>query len=80
MTLYLGYLDSSRSSLTSAAVSLRCTNPYDPYVYIYLTVQRNQRRIAIIVFQFMEQKTNLYLKEEVSILECAMGLNGLDTD
>lgn len=78
MNLHLGYLDASRSSVTSAAVSLRCTNPYDPYVYIYLTVQRHQRRIAIVVFQFMEQKTNLYLKEDVSILECTMGLNGLD--
>lgn len=36
--------------------------------------KRHQRRIAILAFQFMEQKTNLYLHEDVRIQESIMGL------
>lgn len=64
----------------SLCISPRCTNPFDPYVYIHMTVQRHQRRIAIVTFQFMEQRTNLYLKEEVSIWEHMMVLRGLNKD
>lgn len=77
-SLYLRNLDASYD--ISLHISLRCTNPYDPYVYIHMTVQRHQRRLAILVFQFMEQTTNLYLKEEVSIQEHVMVLRGLNTD
>lgn len=53
-------------------LSLRCANPYDPYVYIVVSAKRHQRRLAILAFQFMEQKTNMYLQEEVSVQESIM--------
>lgn len=56
-------------------VSLRCANPYDPYVYIIVSSNRHQQRLAILAFQFMEQNTNVYLQEEVSIQEPIMGLD-----
>ncbi|XP_056877272.1 uncharacterized protein LOC130518575 [Takifugu flavidus] len=59
----IAYPRSARNALVF--IYKGCTNPYDPYVYIHMTVQRHQRRVAIVAFQFMEQRTNLYLKEEI---------------
>lgn len=73
-SLLLGKWFVSWSILILVAVSLRCTNPYDPYVYIIVSANRHQQRLAILAFQFMEQKTNIYLQEDVSIQQSIMGL------
>lgn len=56
----------------------RCANPYDPNVSILQVAgtpkNRYQRRFVVKAFQFMDQKTNQYLNEEVS--GGIMGLNG----
>lgn len=58
----------------------RCGNPYDPNVSILqvsdLPKNRHQRRFVVKAFQFMEQKTNKYLDEEVSIQGAIVGLKG----
>ncbi|XP_034560250.1 zona pellucida sperm-binding protein 4-like isoform X2 [Notolabrus celidotus] len=46
-----------------------CANPYDPNVSILkvsnLPTNRYQRRFVVTAFQFMDQKTNKYLDEEI---------------
>ncbi|KAM6974351.1 zona pellucida sperm-binding protein 4-like [Tautogolabrus adspersus] len=46
-----------------------CANPYDPNVSILkvsdLPKNRHQRRFVVNAFQFMDQKTNKYLEEEI---------------
>ncbi|XP_055368956.1 LOW QUALITY PROTEIN: zona pellucida sperm-binding protein 1-like [Betta splendens] len=46
-----------------------CANPYDPNVSILKVIdlpkKSPQRRFLVTAFQFMEQKTNLYLNEEI---------------
>ncbi|XP_068189786.1 zona pellucida sperm-binding protein 4-like [Antennarius striatus] len=46
-----------------------CANPYDPNVSILqvsdLPTNRHQRRFVVKAFQFMDQKTNKYLDEEI---------------
>lgn len=58
----------------------RCANPNDQNVSILqvsdLPKNRYQRRFTVKAFQFMDQKTNKYLDEEVSIWEVILGLNG----
>lgn len=57
----------------------RCVNPHDPNVFVLHmsdSTNRHQRRFMIKAFVFMEQKTNKYLDEEVSIQEAIVGLNG----
>uniref|UniRef100_A0A8D0CNQ3 Zona pellucida sperm-binding protein 4-like n=1 Tax=Sander lucioperca TaxID=283035 RepID=A0A8D0CNQ3_SANLU len=54
-----------------------CANPHDPTVSILkvsdLPKNRYQRRFVVQAFQFMDQKTNQYLDEEVSqIIQKAM--------
>ena len=59
----------------------RCANPHDPNVSILKitgnTKNRHQRRFMVKAFQFMDQKTNKYLNEEVSqsIQEAIVALN-----
>lgn len=49
-----------------------CTNPYDPNVSILkvhgLPQNRHQRRFVVDAFQFMDQKTNKYLNEEIHFM------------
>lgn len=65
---------------TSYVCLCRCANPYDPNVSVLqvsdLPKNRHQRRFVVKAFQFMEQTTNKYLDEEVSIQGVNMGLNG----
>nr|XP_046274165.1 zona pellucida sperm-binding protein 4-like [Scatophagus argus] len=46
-----------------------CGNPYDPSMSILqvsgLPQNRHQRRFVVKAFQFMDQKTNMYLNEEI---------------
>lgn len=48
----------------------RCANPNDPTVSLLkvdnLPNSRHQKRFKVDAFQFMDQKTNAYLNEEVS--------------
>lgn len=56
----------------------RCVNPNDPNVFVLHmsdSTNRYQRRFMIKAFVFMEQKTNKYLDEDVSIQEAIMDLN-----
>lgn len=77
ISIYLGEFECRLAHFDiSCPVSLRCANPNDPNVYIIVTSNRHQRRFVVRTFLFMEQKTNLYLDEEVSIQESVMVVNG----
>lgn len=48
----------------------RCANPYDPHVSILKVSNvpgvNHEKRFIVSAFQFMDQRTNKYLNEEVS--------------
>nr|XP_019957494.1 PREDICTED: zona pellucida sperm-binding protein 4-like [Paralichthys olivaceus] len=63
----LAYPRSAKNALV--LVYEGCANPYDTNVSILkvsdLPKNRNQRRFMVTAFQFMDQKTNKYLDEEI---------------
>ncbi|XP_023265683.1 zona pellucida sperm-binding protein 4-like [Seriola lalandi dorsalis] len=63
----LAYPRSAKNALV--LVYEGCANPYDPNVSILkvsdLPKNRHQRRFMVNAFQFMDQKTNKYLDEEI---------------
>ncbi|XP_071356625.1 zona pellucida sperm-binding protein 4-like [Trachinotus anak] len=63
----LAYPRSAKNALV--LVYEGCANPYDPNVSILkvsdLPKNRHQRRFVVNAFQFMDQKTNKYLNEEI---------------
>lgn len=55
----------------------RCANPHDPHVSILKVSNvpgvNHEKRFIVSAFQFMDQRTNKYLNEEVSWREVNAG-------
>ncbi|XP_068603635.1 zona pellucida sperm-binding protein 1-like [Brachionichthys hirsutus] len=63
----VAYPRSARNALV--LVYEGCANPYDPNVFVLqvsdFPINRHRRRFVVKAFQFMDQKTNKYLDEEI---------------